>query len=157
MGVYNYKYFSGNINAGRRMFSPYAVRFPNLIGDSSTWTAPAGMTITAGQTAPDGTTGAVLVSNSTGVSQTLNFGGIGPPGAIPQIGSSYLFGVWMRNASSAAGNLRFVLNANGAGVGSYCQGTYYSGQAGGGQLAQIAGASYAGDGEWEWYPVFVRS
>ena len=151
-GIYP-RHIAANIDAGRRLFSPYAVRGANRVGPSSSWTIQAGQTLTNGILAPDGTLGASRIANSTGGTLLMNFGGYFGP--TPALGSYYIYGVWIRMVSGAGANaqdLDFNLNSSGLGAGDFCAPDYtQSGLGTSASGANVSKPSTYGDGEWNWY------
>ena len=131
-GLINGRYV-GFDNFGRRLFSPYAVRFPNLIGPSSNWNNVGGLTLANGIPAPDGTSGATRMINSTGSQNGVALGGTsGTPG----VGNTFIFGAWIRTVTGTPPQLRFQFGYLGYGTGNYCSGSYY------GSANPAAGAAY---------------
>jgi hypothetical protein len=135
----------GGIDVARRGFSPVAVISPNLANTApASWVFEVGAgTITAGITAPDGTTGAGRVTSNAGTSIVDFYVNNNTP---LTIGDAYVYGVWERSNSSGAlsGNVKLNLNSNGFGAGDTC--APFPGLSSGGVLF----GQTVGDGQWIW-------
>jgi hypothetical protein len=137
------------VDAGRRGFSPVAVRFTplgQLSGGSSTlpanWQFFLGTgTVTTGIAAPDGTAGAGRITRSTGSVVQVNACCVI---VTPVVGQWYIAGVWARSntANGFANGQPAILEFSGDANDKW-QSTGNS-QAGMNQYIE-------GDGEWRWY------
>lgn len=121
----------------RRLFSPVAVDFTNLVSGSPYTTLFSGTGSTNATIAPDGTSNATRVTCSTSCSvQFYN------ASQSPTVGGAYLFGVWVRsstaNGLSNSNALQFQLLGSGYNLNSAA-------------TSQIFVSQYmAGDGDWQW-------
>lgn len=153
--AYNQKgsIFAKDLNqsdAARRVFigSP---RFTNLaVQLPASWVTVAAGSITTGQTAPDGTTNAGLVS---GADSTLDGAKCFEGSRSYNAGDYLYFGVWMRSTRpqtdsivSASPGLYFVFGAPGFEV-KHLAGSYGTGLLSGSLLCPAVVQS---DGEWQW-------
>jgi hypothetical protein len=145
-GIYNSR-MAMNTDMGRHSFSPVAVRATNIVGPPFSWTIGGGITVTTGILAPDGTTGAVTMNN-TGSNSSVNFGGVFA-GVTPQIGSYYIFGVWVR--SNTPGVFPTSPTYSDTTSGNVCAGNYLSGQGINFISANVTSPPIVGDGQWNWY------
>jgi len=125
----------GSTDAARRLFSPAAVRYPNLVqADPSTWSLNrnAGATIETGATAPDGTRGAGTASQLDGPQNAIIYYKGQQKAAA---GDYFVAAVWVKAKNGYMGGLsNFDLKIGG---GSQTTGFTQT-------------APYRGDGEWEW-------
>jgi hypothetical protein len=149
-GVYGSR-IAANSDSSRREFSPVAVRYPNqaLPTASWSWNGTAG-TFTPGQTAPDGTTNAVLIT-SPGSTTSAVLGITGS--ASPAIGETFVWGIWAKAPSgqSILGQINFFLNGFGTGAGWSCA-SRSQGSLGVQQTSNIVSSpGIQGDGEWQFY------
>jgi hypothetical protein len=124
----------GSTDAARRLFSPAAVRYPNLAqGDPSAWSLnrKAGATIETGVTAPDGTRGAGTASQLDGPQNAIVYYRGHQKAAA---GDYFVAGVWVAAKNGYMGGLsNFDLKIGGSQTTGFTQ-----------------TAPYRGDGEWEW-------
>lgn len=131
-------------DAGRRLFGPSGVRFTNLANTaSSSWNLPSGVTLTTGESAPDGTSNAGRVTNSGGSENGPYF--FATPGGstiATSVGDWYIFGVWSRYNSGPGWNQVTQASLNFSVCGPNTNGPTLSSS----QFLQ-AGPS---DGSWTW-------
>jgi hypothetical protein len=128
-------------------FAPTAVRFPNLAPqDTTTWSGLAGSaTVTPGQAAPDGTSGAALLSTTVNqtaytrlVSSSRNF----------QTGDWLVVGVWVKASGATASIRNFpiaTVSVIGAGF-----------QLNTGSNSKTAFTTSASDTQWEWLAISAK-
>lgn len=138
---------TGQRDAREIGFAPAAIRFPNLAPqDTGSWGSLSGSaTVTMGQAAPDGTSGAARLSTTTSqtayrriVASNRNF----------SVGDWLVFGVWVK-LGAASGSLRnypvATLSVQGAGF-TLNTGTNY----------KQAFATSLADTQWEWLAVAAK-
>jgi hypothetical protein len=141
----------GLTDAGRRPFSPVAVRTANLVNTNpSSWTYRTGSgTITTGIAAPDGTMNAGQATSTSGIAE-VGFPFTGSDTLT--VGDYYIFGGWARSATSnglPVPAIRFTLNSSGFGAGDYCAPPQNGSNQGPGPV-YLSEQFFTGDGEWEW-------
>jgi hypothetical protein len=142
----------GQVDTARRMFSPTAYPWPNLVNQvPSSWSAQAMTPGATTGTGPDGASQALDANNSTGASAAqvtfLNSGGISASS-----GDYFVFGFWWRLVSGAyyagtAGNVTVSCGSGGAV-------NYLAGY--GENIHPSFGASGI-DNEWQWGWTVVKA
>ena len=138
-------YVYANTDAARRLFGPTAVRFANLaITTPAGWNLPTGVTLTQSIAAPDGTSGAGRVTDSSAASTGPYF--YAAPGGSPTtiaVGDWLIAGVWSRynNGAGWNGNVQGSIGV------SNCTITWSG-------ALSISGAPY--DGNWVWGATAIK-
>ena len=143
---------TGQHDSARRSFAPTIVRFQNHARQDWSSYIPAGATVTTGQVAPDGSTGAVRLQMRSGV------GGIQPwrPSLTLSVGDVFVIGSWVRGFSTPG------LGAN-SGIAFGINGSRftYKSITGGATITSpstyVLAAPFAGDGgEWVWLSAAIK-
>ncbi|MGA2647024.1 MAG: hypothetical protein ABSF15_20110 [Candidatus Sulfotelmatobacter sp.] len=144
---------NASTDAARRLFSPVAIRFPNLSATlPATWRPQGSAALVSGVTDPSGGTGAGSVRSSSGISEAVFYSS---SSVSYSLGDYWIFGAWVRSttANGYANNttpLHFSLNGNGNSGGGLCYGIGGPGVASSGNGSSLMSPGYVGDGQWEW-------
>jgi hypothetical protein len=127
----------GQHDSARRQFGPTSPRFANIANSAtSAWSVESSSTLTQGQAAPDGTTGAGLVSST--VLAGVNFY---IQSKTVAVGDKLIYGAWARSTTGNGfySGAPLILSLQGSGFTCTGGNTYTNGY-----------EWVEGDGDWEW-------